>query len=222
MNEIDIESINNLLEAKDARIRELEAENAIQREREIALAKASAETFNATIEALRTIKPGKETTAFFVDSCKRIEAARPEDRPFVALARANAAAAMIRDSPPAPVMVEGQARFTYTLRGRTENRALALVDHARATGKASLKSTEARLVLEEREGQALDRKVVHRALEVAQGLLRASRDMVGGVVRLVIPSTAHAPDDHHEDSSSVCVCGGPLSRPRGDRPPWDK
>lgn len=189
--------INLSVEEELALLRErnhqLENENAILREREIALARDGIETLNTVTEALRTIQPGKETARFLKDSADRIQNATPEDRPFIINARIKAAAAMIRDAPPTALEGEGESRFTYSVRTRTENRALALVDYMKRTETPALKSTEARHVLQEIEGHKLDRKIVHRALNAARGLLRASSEVVGGVSRIVLQSTASRP-----------------------------
>lgn len=170
------------------RNRELEAENALLRERETALARDGIEVLNVVIEALRAIHPGKEAAQFVRTSEKRIKAASFDDRPFIVNSRIKAAAVMIRDAP-AALEVEGGDRFTYTTRTRTENRALALVDYMKRTETPALKSTEARHVLQEIEGKSLDRKIVHRALNAARGLIRASSEVVGGVSRIVLQST---------------------------------
>lgn len=179
------EEITTLLE----RNRELEAENAILRERETALARDGIEVLNVVIEALRAIHPGKETAQFVRASEKRIKAASSDDRPLIVNSRIKAAAVMIRDAP-TPLSVEGEDRFTYSVRTRTENRALALVDYMKRTETPVLKSTEARHVLQGIEGKPLDRKIVHRALNAARGIIRASSEVVGGVSRIVLQSTA--------------------------------
>lgn len=195
---------NHQLEAdsarKDARISELE-------EREAALVRDDVETLNAVIEALRTIQPGKETARFLKESEERILAATPEDKPLVINARIKAAAAMIRDSPAAvaSTMTEGPDPLRYDTRTLNQKRGEALAAHAQQTGKAAIKSTEAGTVLETVEGRKLDRKTVHRAMDVARGILRASSEVVGGIRRLVIPSTSLGGGD---DRPQPVVGGG--------------
>jgi hypothetical protein len=184
---LSVEDENRQLRERN---RELEAENAILRERETTLVKDCIETLNVVTDALRATQPGKETNRFFVDSEKRIENAEPEYRPFIILSRVKTAAAMIKAAPPVALEVESEHRFTYSIRTRTENRALALVDYMKRTETPALKSTEARHVLQEIEGKPLDRKIVHRALDAARGLLRASSEIVGGVSRIILQSTA--------------------------------
>ena len=205
------------------RNRQLETENAIFREREAVHLKDDAETFNAVLEALRAIQPGRETARFLKDSEERILAAAPEDKPLVINARIKAAAAMIRNSPPAVSVSMGGGQYHYNTRTRTENRALALVDHLKHTGKAALKMPEARTVLETHEGRKLDRKAVWRALRFAQGFLRASIDTVGGVGRLVLDGPLGVPA--HQVHRAVLDEGEESRvtppRPRRWRVPWD-
>ena len=205
------------------RNRQLEAENAVLREREAVRLKDDAETFNVVIETLRAIQPGKETTRFFHESETMIKAASPEDRPLVINARIKAAAAMIRNSPPAVSVSMGGGQYHYNTRTRTENRGLALVDHLKHTGKATLKMPEARAVLETHEGRKLDRKVVWRALRFAQGFLRASVDKVGGIGRLVLDGSLAVPA--HQIHRAVLDEGEEsrvnVPRPRRWAVPWD-
>lgn len=205
------------------RNRQLETENAILRERENTLTRDGIETLNVVTEALRTIQPGKETARFLKDSEERILAAAPEDRPFIINARIKAAAAMIRNAPPAVSVSMGGGQYHYNTRTRTENRGLALVDHLKHTGKSVLKMPEARAVLETHEGRKLDRKIVWRALRFAQGFLRASVDKVGGIGRLLLDGPLVVPA--HQIRGAVLDEGEEsrvgLSRPRRDRVPWD-
>ena len=62
--EINLSEITALRE----RNRQLEAENAILRERENTLARDGIEVLNVVIETLRQLQPGKETTRFFVET----------------------------------------------------------------------------------------------------------------------------------------------------------
>jgi hypothetical protein len=217
---LSVEEENALLRERN---RQLEAENAILRERETARFRDGVETLNVVTEALRTIQPGKETARFLKDSEKRILAAAPEDKPLVINARIKAAAAMIRDSPPAVSVSMGGGQYHYNTRTRTENRGLALVDHLKHTGKSVLKMPEARAVLETHEGRKLDRKIVWRALRFAQGFLRASVDKVGGIGRLLLDGPLVVPA--HRIRGAVLDEGEEsrvgLSRPRRDRVPWD-
>jgi hypothetical protein len=192
------------------RNRELETENAFLKERETAFVHDGVETLNVVIDALRTVQPGREADHFVKESGQRINAASADDKLFIINARIKAAAAMIRESPAPTIAGEGEERFTYTLRTKTENRALALVDHLKRTGKTVLKMPEARAVLETHESRRLDRKIVWRAMKVAQGLLRATKDTVWGVCRLIVSPTAIG-GGGAEDT---------VPRPRRDRTPW--
>ncbi len=208
---------NRQLEAdsarKDARISELE-------EREAALVRDDVETLNAVIDALRTIQPGKETARFLKDSEERILAAAPEDKPLVINARIKAAAAMIRDSPTASLQ---PAPLRYDTKPLSQKRGEAIAAHVLMRGGTIVKSTDAGTVLETIEGKKLDRKTVHRAMDVARGILRASSEVVGGIRRLVIPSPS--PGGGEDRPQPVVVGGGGdrggLSRPRRWCVPWD-
>jgi len=218
-------SIEEELALLKDRNRQLETENAILREREAIRLKDDAETFNAVLEALRTIQPGKESARFFRDSETRIQNAAPEDKPLVINARIKAAAAMIRDSPTpvAYTTTEGPDHLRYDTRTLNQRRGEALAAHAQKTGKAAIKSTEAGTVLETVEGRKLDRKTVHRAMDVARGILRASSEVVGGIRRLVIPSPSPGGGEDRPQPFAVGGGGdrGGVSRPRRWAVPWD-
>jgi len=166
---------------------------------------------------------GRDERANVEKYARTVEGVDPEDRPgYLATVGEN----MVRALAEAPsiTVVEGEGRFTYSIRTRTENRALALVEHVRTTGKSSIKSTEARAVLETHEGKPLDRKVVLRALEVAQGILRATSDKVGGVTRLILSTSSRRPSPtspQGRESHNRSVGGGGPSRPRRWAVPWD-
>ncbi|MCP1392979.1 MAG: hypothetical protein J5I35_09520, partial [Methanothrix harundinacea] len=208
------------------RNRQLENENAILREREDALVRDGVETLNAVTEALRTTKPGKETARFFRDSETRILAPAPEDKPLVINARIKTAAAMIRDSPapPSATPTEAGSPLRYDTKPLNQKRGEAIAAHVQMRGGAIIKSTEAGTVLETIEGKKLDRKTVHRALDVARGILRASSEVVGGIRRLVIPS--HSPGGGYDRTQPGVVCGGGGDRDSSPHPrrwgvPWD-
>lgn len=202
---------------KDARISELE-------EREAAHFRDGVETLNTVTDALRTIQPGKETARFLKDSEERILAAAPEDKPLVINARIKAAAAMIRDSPTASLQpaAEGPAPLRYDTKPLNQKRGEAIAAHVLMRGGTIVKSTDAGTVLETIEGKKLDRKTVHRAMDVARGILRASSEVVGGIRRLVIPSPS--PGGGEDRPQPVAGEGGDrsgLSRPRRWCVPWD-
>ena len=223
---LSVEEENALLRERnrqlEATITAKDAEIAILRERETALTRDGIEALNAVTEALRQIQPGKETARFLKDSEERIQNAEPEYRPFVIFARIKAAASMIRNSPPLVSVSMGGGQYHYNTRTRTENRAFALVDHLKNTGKATLKTTEARTVLETHEGRTLDRKAVWRAVRKAQGLLQATVDKVGGIGRLVLDGPLAIPS--HQIHRAVIDEGEEsrvnAPRPRRDKVPW--
>lgn len=206
----------------EATVTAKDAEIAILRERETALARDGIETFNVVVETLRQLQPGKETTRFFAEAKKKIETTSPEDRPLIVNSRIKAAVAMIRNSPPLVSVSMGGGQYHYSTRTRTENRALALVDHLKHTGKGTIKMPEARAVLETHEGRSLDRKIIWRAMRAAQGLLRATKDIAWGVTRLVFDPLV-PPDlqvygaviDEGEESRVN------APRPQRNRVPWD-
>jgi hypothetical protein len=204
------------------RNRQLEAENALLRERETARARDGIETFNEVIKTLRQLQPGKETNRFFVEAKRKIEATSPEDRPLIVNSRIKAAVAMIRNSPPLVSVSMGGGQYHYNTRTRTENRALALVDYLKHTGKGTIKMPEARAVLEDREGKHLDRKVIWRAMRATQGLLRASKDIAFGVTRLVFDPLIPPDLQVHGtviDEGEESRVNAP--RPQRNRVPWN-
>jgi len=203
-------------------IREVIVEISDLKERESTRSQDDVEALNTVIEALRIVQPGRETARFFRDTEKSILTSSPEDRPFVINARIKAAAAMMRQGCQSPPATEGADPLRYDTRTLNQRRGEALATHALKTGKAAIKSTEAGTVLETIEGRKLDRKTIHRALDVARGILRASSEVVGGVRRLVIPSS---PEGGGEDHPQPVVGGGGdrggVSRPRRWTVPWD-
>jgi len=206
-----------------AAIREAIDEISALQEREAVHLEDDIETLNAVLEAIRTIQPGKESARFFRDSETRIKNAAPEDKTLVINARIKAAAAMIRDSPAlvASTTTEGPDPLRYDTRTLNQRRGEAIVAHAQKTGKAAIKSTEAGTVLETIEGKKLDRKTVHRAMDAARGILRASSEVVGGIRRLVIPSSPGGGEDRSQPVVGGGGDRGGVSRPRRWSVPWD-
>lgn len=124
---------------------------------------------------------------------------------------------------PTPTVPKGPDPLRYDTRTLNQKRGEAIAAHAQKTGKAAIKSTDAGTVLETIEGRKLDRKTVHRAMDAARGILRASSEVVGGIRRLVVPSTS--PGGGGEDRPQPVVGGGGdrggVSRPRRWAVPWD-
>lgn len=177
--------------------------------------------YNATVVSYSA--KGKDEKKDVDHFARVVEGLQPQQRPVYLASMGEDMIEALAEAPSITVE-EGEGRFTYSIRTRTENRALALVDHVKTTGKASIKSTEARAVLETHEGKPLDRKVVLRALEVARGLLRASQDKVGGVTRLILSTSSRRPSPaspQERESHNRSVGGGGLSRPRRWAVPWD-
>lgn len=169
---------------------------------------------------------GRDERANVEKYARTVEGVDPEARPGYLATMGEVMIEALAEEAPSITTGEGEGRFTYTTRTRTENRALALVEHVRTTGKASIKSTEARAVLETHEGKPLDRKVVLRALEVAQGILRATSDKVGGVTRLILSTSSRrpsptSPQERESHNRIGRVGGGGPSRPRRWAVPWD-
>ena len=225
-----VQDLTSILEEASPHSREVieRAIEEIQKQRETisTLTKDTVETLNASIETLRAIHPGKNANTFFIESQKMVENATHEDRPFVALARVRAAAATIRYSPPTtyPMEAEGPDPLRYDTKTLNQKRAEALAAHIQQTGKVSIKSTEARAVLETVEHRKLDRKTVWRAMRAAQGILRATVDKVGGISRLVLSSPSHPPGWNSTDGLGrrhELRGGDRVPRPQRDRVPWD-
>lgn len=193
----------------------LKAERDLFRDAFLRIYNASAAAYSAK---------GKDEKKDVAKYARTVEGLQPEDRPGYLATMGEVMIEALAEEAPSITTEEGEGRFTYSTRTRTENRALALVEHVKTTGKASIKSTEARAVLETHEGKPLDRKVVLRALEVAQGILRATSDKIGGVTRLILstssrrPSPASSPQESH---NRIGGGGGRLSRPRRWAVPWD-
>lgn len=214
-------------------IREAIDEIAAREEREAVILKDNIETLNAVIEALRTAKPGKETARFFRDSETRIRNAAPEDKPLVINARIKKAAAMIRDSPAASLSLqpaaEGPDPLRYDTKTLNQKRGEAIAAHVQKSEKAATSTPELKAVLETVEGRKLDRKTVHRAMDVARGILRASSEVVGGIRRLVIPSPSPGGREDGDRIQSAGAFGGggggeyrgSPPRPRRWAVPWD-
>jgi hypothetical protein len=198
-----------------------------QRETISTLTKDSVETLNASIETLRAIHPGKDANAFFIESKKMVENASPEYRPFIALARVRAAATVIRESAPpsSPLSPTGSDPLRYDTKTLNQKRGEALAAHVQRTSKTAMKSTEMKTVLETIEGRTLDRKTVHRAMDVARGILRATSEVVGGIRRIVLsspsPGAAGRSEEYQKPVDRIGGDRGGLSRPRRWGVPWD-
>jgi hypothetical protein len=180
--------------------------------------KFTVETLNDAAEALEFVCPGKETRTFINETKKAVETATPEGRPFAVVGRIRQIIERMKEMPPISAVEPVEEKFTYSLKTRTENRAMAIADFMRRTGKNSIKSMEARIVLEDIEGQKLDRTIVKRAMDKASKLLRAPKDIFGGGARLVLPAPLTAPTT--SSSSSEEPCGVSLSRRGRTRLPW--
>lgn len=153
---------------------------------------------------------------------RTVEGVDPEDRPGY-LATVGEVMIEALAETPATIAPEGPDHLRYDTRTLNQRRGEALAAHAQKTGKAAIKSTEARTVLETVEGRKLDRKTVHRAMDVARGILRASSEVVGGIRRLVIPSPSPGGGEDRPQPFAVGGGGdrGGVSRPRRWAVPWD-
>ncbi len=125
--------------------------------------------------------------------------------------------ALFGNHPDGSVSSSTPAPSRYDLKTLNEHRAEALVAYMKETGKRTLKSIEARVYLESIEHRRLDRKTVWRAMRTAQGILRASKDIVSGIVRLVLPAGVGQPGCEEV----VEEIGGTPPRRRGWGVPWD-
>jgi len=153
---------------------------------------------------------------------RTVEGLQPEDRPGYLATMGEVMIEALAETP-ATIAPEGPDHLRYDTRTLNQRRGEALAAHAQKTGKAAIKSTEARTVLETVEGRKLDRKTVHRAMDVARGILRASSEVVGGIRRLVIPSPSPGGGEDRPQPFTVGGGGdrGGLSRPRRWAVPWD-
>jgi hypothetical protein len=176
------------------------------------------EALNDAAEALEVVCPGKETRAFINEMKKAVETATPEGRPYAVIGHIRQIIERLKETPPISAVEPVEEKFTYSLKTRTENRAMAIADFMKRTGKSSIKSTEARIVLEDIEGQRLDRTIVKRAMDKASKLLRAPKDIFGGVARLVLPAPLTVPTT--SSSFTKEPGGGSLSRHRRTGVPW--
>jgi len=132
--------------------------------------------------------------------------------------RIRIAIGMMKETPPISAVEPVEEKFTYSTKTRVENRAIAIADFMKRTGKSSIKSTEAKIVLEDIEGQELDRTIIKRAMDKASKLLRAPKDIFGGVARIVLPAPLTVPTT--SPSSSEEPGGVSLSRRRRTDVPW--
>ena len=154
---------------------------------------------------------------------RTVEGVDPEDRPGY-LATVGEVMIEALAETPATIAPEGPDHLRYDTRTLNQKRGEAIAAHAQKTRKAAIKSTEAGTVLETvEEGRKLDRKTVHRAMNVARGILRASSEVVGGIRRLVIPSPSPGGGEDRPQPFAVGGGGdrGGVSRPRRWAVPWD-
>ena len=147
----------------------------------------------------------------------------PDDRPGYLASMGEGMIEALAEKSPTPTLPQGPDPLPNDTRTLNQKRGEAIAAHAQKTGKAAIKSTDAGTVLETIEGRKLDRKTVHRAMDAARGILRASSEVVGGIRRLVVPSTS--PGGGGEDRPQPVVGGGGdrggVSRPRRWAVPWD-
>ena len=77
-------------------------------------------------------------------------------------------------------IVDGEPEPKYSLRNRTQNRAKALIDYMKETGKVALKTSEAKAYLEGLEGHKLYSMSVIRAMKLIPVIAGAVLDHLGG------------------------------------------
>jgi hypothetical protein len=211
---LSVEDENRQLRERN---RELETENAIFREGFTRLYGAITRAYSAR---------GKNEKRDVERYARKVEGLQPEDRPgFLASMGEGMIEALAETPATAYAPPKGPDPLRYDIKTLTQRRAEAIAAHLQQTGKSSIKSPEARAVLETVEGRPLDRKTVWRALRALQGILRASKDIIGGVARLIIPSTSsprQAPGPRGGGQPFAAVGGGGMSpRPRRWAVPWD-
>lgn len=118
-------------------------------------------------------------------------------------------------------------RFTYSLKTLNENRATAIIDHVQKTGSATIKTPEAKAVLETHEDRKIDSKSVWRAMDLARQMMKATKSKIGKVARLTIPDSFRGvtkAESNEDREYRRMVEGGDLGKlpgPRKDRVEWD-
>ena len=167
---------------------------------------------------------GRDERANVEKYARTVEGMEPDDRPgYLASMGEGMIEALAEKSP--TFVAEGPDPLRYDTKTLNERRAEALAAHLRTTGKSSIKSTEARAVLETIEGRGLDRKAVWRSLRALQGILRASKDIIGGVARLVVPSSSgprrSPPQEGGSPPFETTGYGSISPRSRRWSVPWD-
>ena len=156
---------------------------------------------------------------------RTVEGVDPEDRPgylaTVGEGMIEALAETPASSSPSPAG-EGPDPLRYDLRNLNDRRRDAILAYMQKTGKATITTQEARHVLQTAENRKLDRKAIWRALRAAREHLGASLDLLGGVLRLVVPSRPRhvaAVVGGGEGEGGVHRPGSP--RPRRWSVPWN-
>jgi hypothetical protein len=157
---------------------------------------------------------------------RTVEGLQPQQRPVYLAGMAKDMIEALTEKPtPSTVATEGPDLLRYDLRNLNDRRRDALISYMEKTGKSSITTQEARHVLQTAENRKLDRKAVWRALRAAREILGASLDLLGGVLRLLVPSKDRPGGGGGDRPQPVAVVGGGSrsSSPRSRRwsVPWD-
>lgn len=194
-------------------LREIEVlreENAILREGFTRLYGAIARQYSAR---------GRDERANVEKYARTVEGMEPDDRPGYLASMGEGMIEALAEKSPA-LVTEGPDLLHYDIRNLNDRRRDAILSYMEKTGKSSITTQEARHVLQTAEGRQLDRKAVWRALIAARGVLGATTDILGGVLRLIVPSSPRPGDQRH-----VAAGGGGErdTSPRSRRwsVPWD-
>ena len=151
-----------------------------------------------------------------------VEGLQPEDRPGYLATMGEVMIEALAETPasssPSPAG-DGPDPLRYDLRNLNDRRRDAILSYMQKTGKATITTQEARHVLQTAENRALDRKAIWRALRAARDHLGASLDLLGGVLRLIVPSSPRPGDHRHVAGVSGERVASP--RPRRWAVPWD-
>jgi hypothetical protein len=194
----------------------LKRENTLYRDAFLRLYNATAAAYSAK---------GRDEKKRADKYARTVEGMDPEDRPGYLASMGEVMIEALAEPPAvAARTTEGPDPLRYDLRNLNDRRRDALIAYMERTGKATITTQEARHVLQTAENRPLDRKAIWRALRAARDYLGASLDLLGGVLRLLVPSKDR-PGGGGGRPQPVAVGGGgdrsTAPRPRRARVPWD-
>ena len=191
----------------------LKRENTLYRDAFLRLYNATTRQYSAK---------GRDEKRAAAKYARTVEGMDPEDRPGY-LASMGEVMIEALAAPPATSYAppDGPDPLRYDLRNLNDRRRDAIVAYMERTGKATITTQEARHVLQTAENRKLDRKAIWRALRAARDCLGASLDLLGGVLRLILPSRRSPPLEGGSQPIETAGDGSILPRPRAWPVPWD-